>query len=147
MKLSWISFLFILVFLLIPSFADAQTPRSVTAAANKSWPTFFAQFRAAIVKRDRDALKPMISSEFDWTNGELGISPDDVLWNLDNDGKWRKGKPNMWALLQKSLVIGHFKSAKYGSRPGRHNYVRNDSVCAFVFEADGRWRWQRFLGD
>lgn len=148
MKISRIFFLLLLLFLFIPSLAVAQTSRSVTAAANKSWTKFFTKFRAAVIKRDRAALKKMISSEFDWTNGELGISPAQVLWNLDNDGAWRKGKPNMWKLLQKSLVLNRFKATTYGSRPARSNYSKNnDPYVFFVFESDGRWRWHSFLGD
>lgn len=102
---------------------------SVNAAANKSWPKFFAEFRAAVIKRDRAALKKMISSEFDWTASELGISPDDVLTNLDNDEARQKGQPRMWILLQRSLVFSRFRATEYGSRPARSNYSRNAAYC------------------
>ena len=151
MKLSRNFLLFLLIFLLVPSFSSAQTSRSVTSAANKSWPTFFAKFRTAVIKRDRDALRPMISASFDWTAGELGMSPDHILSNLDTDGKWRKGKPDMWKVLQRALLISRFSGTTYGDRPARSKFEgRNgltDPYCMFVFESDGRWRWQSFLGD
>jgi len=138
MKLFRISFLLLLLILFIPSFTIAQTSGSASAAANKSWSKFFTEFRAAVTKRDRSALKKMTSSAFDWTAGELGISPDDVLRNLD--------KYKMWNALQKTLVINHFKATTYGSRPARYNSGKGEN-CFFVFEADGKWRWQGFLGD
>lgn len=137
MKLFRLSFLLLLLFLFIPSFAIAQKSSSISTTANKSWSEFFAEFRAAVTKRDRKALKKMISSEFDWTAGELGISPDDVLRNLDNE--------KMWKVLQRTLIIKRFRATTYGSRPARRNSTGEH--CVFVFETDGKWRWQAFLGD
>ena len=141
------SFLVTIAFLLIPSFAVAQTSRSVTAAANKSWSKFFAEFRVAVTTRDRAALKKMTSASFDWTGDRLGETPDDVIGDLDNDEARQKGQPRMWILLQRSLTFSRFKATTYGSRPARSNYSRNAAYCFFVFETDGRWRWQSFLGD
>jgi hypothetical protein len=137
MKLSRIYFLFLLLFLFVPAISYAQRSNSVTSAANKSWSNFFMEFRAAVTKRDRTALKRMVSSEFDWTAGELGISPNDVLNHLDRE--------KMWNVLQKALVISRFRATTYGNRPARSRI--NGTACFFVYEADGKWRWQGFLGD
>ena len=93
MKLSRILFLFVFMILSLQSVVIAQKTSSVTTAANKSWSKFFSEFRAAVSKRDREALRQMISYRFDWTAEELGLSPDVVLQNLDTDSHRQRARP------------------------------------------------------
>ncbi len=138
MKISRIYILVLLLFLFIPSFAVAQKSRSVNVEANKSWTKFFAEFSTAVKKRDRPALKAMISDSFDWTAERLGVTPDGVVKILDEE--------KVWKILQKSLAVRRFIPTKYDSRPARQTKT-DYPTCFFVFEADGKWRWQAVLGD
>ena len=138
----------VVLFLAAPSSVVAQKTNAVTVAANKSWPKFFSEFRAAVSKRDHAALRKMISNRFDWTAEELGLSADDVLRNLDTDSHRQRGEPRMWIVLKRSLANG-VKIPKWSiggnQEPTREN--RSGSYVLFRYEADGRWRWQSFLGD
>ncbi|MBK6725446.1 MAG: hypothetical protein IPG58_19945 [Acidobacteria bacterium] len=122
-----------------------QEMAKATEQANRTWPKFFAEFRSAVIKRDKGFVKSLISEEFNWTDGETGVRADAVLDKLDNAKEWRDGQPNMWAVLQRSLISGRFASASNGFRPVR--YIERPVRCIFVFEKDGHWRWQTFLGD
>src|SRR5437016_454873 len=58
MKLS--KFLILVLALSVPQLSMAQT----TPAAQRAWKPFFAAFRTAVKKRDRDALSKMMARDF-----------------------------------------------------------------------------------
>src|ERR1044072_9212841 len=121
-----------LFFLLIPSLTVAQTSRSVNAAANKSWPKFWAEFRTAINRRDKTALKRMMSSPVA-VNCTLEGSPDTAeQWLNKVDGAY-------WRKLQKMRASGT-KSRTTRGRPQRVTWEGPEDVQLFEFGADGRWR-------
>lgn len=132
--------LLLLFFLLIPSLSFAQTSRSANAAANKSWPKFWREFRAAVNKRDRAALKRMMSARFNENCTLEGPpdTPDRGIEGLDQEGGWRR--------LQKLLSLGtKAYTETYGSNKGRpHRVIKGvlyQDGTLFGFGADGRWRW------
>ncbi len=119
----------LMLLLLIPSLAFAQTSGSKNvAAANRSWPSFIAVFRAAVNKRDRVALRKMIAIPFHTqVDGELN-SPDEVFKWLDQD--------NGWAELQRAVAPrSKSTSNNAGARPQRWA-----GIFDFEFGRDGRWR-------
>jgi hypothetical protein len=119
----------LMLLLLIPSLAFAQTSSSKdVAAANRSWPSFIAAFRVAVKKRDRVALKKMIAIPFiTQVDGELN-SPEDVF-------KWLDGTKS-WGDLQKAVAPrSKSTSNNDGARPKRWA-----GIFDFEFGRDGRWR-------
>lgn len=121
--------------LFIPSLvAVAQTSRLATSAANKNWPTFYSEFRLAVNKRDRAALKRMMSSPFNENCTVEGPAQttDQGIAALDRGG---------WQSLQKLLALG---TKPWASRKGRTRRVTKgdpENLQLFEFGADGRWRW------
>jgi hypothetical protein len=112
----------------------AQTSRSSNAAANKKWKKVYMAFSAAVNKRDRAALKRMLSSPFD-SGGGGDYSPNKWIKFIDDE--------NLWSQLLKSVASGT-KPFSYKRRPSR---ITNDRYLIFEYGADGRWRWVTVMGD
>jgi hypothetical protein len=124
----------LMLFLLIPSLAFAQTSRSVNATANKSWQTFWRQFSAAVNKKDRAALKGLMVSEKDFDTGGAGGTRDDAIQELDRLHGWRD--------LQKSIASGT-EPSRFGKGQSR---ITKDQRLLFDF-IGGRWRFRGYMGD
>jgi hypothetical protein len=121
-----------IVMMIAPSSA-AQKSRSTNAAASQSFPKFYAAFRAAVSKRDRAALKAMMSSPFNENCTVEGPpdTPDSGIAGLDRRG---------WNSLQKLLALGT-KPWPGKGRPRRVTRGDPENLQLFEFGADGRWRW------
>lgn len=109
-------------------------PSQISAAdrtlANSRWPGFIAAFRAAVKKRDRVALRGMITTPFlTQVDGELK-SPDEVLKWLDEG--------NDWTELQREVAPGAKFSAV--TTAGRRPQRCTNGIFCFEFGVDGRWR-------
>ena len=72
--------------------ASSRSISQVNVAAEKSWPSFFAAFRAAVKKRDRAALRKMLAPDLLFS---LGHHRSDHLdeafkfWDADNGRGWK----------------------------------------------------------
>lgn len=117
MKLNRITFLFLLLFLFVPSVALAQS------AANKSWQPFWTKFSAAVTKKNRVALKGMISNQFECGGGFC--SPNEWIQTIDKSKKWQR--------TQRSIKSG-------AKSNGKNRRITNDDYLYFEFE-NGRWLW------
>ena len=111
--------------LLIPVSAFAQT-----AAANRSWNSFWTSFSAAVNSRNRVALKGLMASEKDFYSGGGGETRDQWLRSVS------------WSELQKSVKKG-VKIYNYGGKPGR---LTKDNYLVFAFTG-GKWRFMGPMGD
>jgi hypothetical protein len=127
MKISRISFLFLLLFLFVHSGSFAQS------AAEKSWKPFWAQFTAAVRSKNKAAVKKLMASESEFSvPGTTGR--DDFLAMLDDS--------NMWKDVQKSVAKGVIAYNK-GGRIGRITKDRN-----LIFQyIGGKWRFVGVMGD
>ena len=91
-----------LLFILPPA-APAQ--RSTAASAQRAWAPFFRTFRAAVKRRDREALRGMMSGDFYFhssggdDNGD-GDSRDEAL------EYWTVTHLTGWEALEKTLASG-----------------------------------------
>jgi hypothetical protein len=86
--------------LLSPQLASAQTPR-----ANRAWKPFFTAFRAAVKKRDKEALAKMMSREFYYLS-----SGGDENGNHDSRDEafeyWDTSQVGAWEALDEVLAQG-----------------------------------------
>lgn len=146
MKLSRV--LILALALLAPQVSLAQTTR----AAERAWKPFFAAFRAAVKKRDKEALSKMMAREFYYLssggdeNGN-GDSRDEAFEYWENSGV------GAWEALDKVLAQGTVANTamrEFRSRlpsriaPPLANNPRAIKARSFkwyvVFEfKDGRW--------
>jgi hypothetical protein len=116
--------------LLIPSVGIPQS-RTATGAANRSWQSFWRQFSTAVNKKDRAALRRMMSSDFYSGGGEATAA--EWIRYMDEHKLWRQH--------QQSVALGT-KPYKMEGNPGR--VTRNDHLI-FEFKG-GRWRWWGIMG-
>lgn len=129
MKLSRISFLFLLLFLFVPSVNYAQS------AASKSWNSFWTQFSAAVKNKDKVAVKRLMSSESDFlTHGGIG-SRNDYLNLFKAKGYWQD--------VQKSAAKGTMSYDLERQRPAR---ITKDKYLIFEY-IGGKWRFVGVMGD
>jgi len=129
MKLSRISFLFLLLFLLVPSIASAQS------AAEKSWKPFWTQFTAAVKSKSKVAVKRLMIAESEFSDGGGGGTRDQWLKMLDKD--------KLWGEIQKTVAGG---TKAYNSGEKRPWRVTTDDSLLFVFK-NGRWNFYGVMGD
>jgi hypothetical protein len=131
--------LFLLFFLLVPSLTFAQTSRSNWAAANASWQSFYAKFRAAVNKRDRAAMLRMMPDDF--FDGGGGETASEWLQFID-----KNAKNGSWRDLQKSFAQGTGINRNWNNK-GIPTRVTKDNGYYFEFRRDKRWYFAGVVGD
>src|SRR6185436_14221988 len=99
----------IVLLLLVSSATFAQTSQAVPAIANRSWPSFWQQFTAAVNKKDRVALLRMMPSDF--FDGGGGTTASEWLQYLDEND--RNGS---WRDLKRSLAKGTVFNRKWSNK-------------------------------
>jgi hypothetical protein len=140
----------------VVSTGNAQTRlKSLSAqkgAAEKAWPLFFKSFRGAVSRRDRDALRKMIVSDFFFSGGggddnHDGDTRDEAFKFLDDP------QVHGWQAFDKALAHGAVPSMpnstadgkKYLSRvapPAGRNTTNLETAPPWIayFEfRNGRW--------
>ena len=127
---------FLLLLLFIPPLSFGQASRTTTAA-NKSWPTFWKQFRAAVNKLNRAAIKRMMANPFD-SGGGGNYTPSKWIKFLDVE--------NYWGEVQQSVATGTISFPEYSREIGKPSRVTNRRHLIFIF-SKGRWRWAAVMGD
>lgn len=128
MKLSRISFLFLLLFLLVPSVSYAQS------SASKSWNAFWTQFSSAVKSKNKAAVKRLMVSENSFMDGGGGETRDEWLARIHRE--------KLWNLLQKSVAKGTV-AYNEGSFNGR---ITKDRHLIFQYTG-GKWRFAGVMGD
>ena len=139
--------------------APGAAPAKKDAAAERAWKPFIAAFRAAVKRRDREALKKLMVPDF-FTSGGVG---DD---NRDGDSRdesfafWGDGVTRGWEALDRTLAQGTVpytymrdardKTPMRVAPPAanvRRSIVRGDVdwYAIFEFRADGRWYCTHFV--
>jgi hypothetical protein len=127
-----------------PFTLSAQRARSRISSSDKNWPSFYSAFRLAIRKRDRAALRSLMTADFEWAaDGHVG--PTQAISFIDQGlVTWRK-----LAQSVNGKVIGcKFKDSSCWNFTGK---VAKRTVgpewLVFELEPDGQWRWARLVGD
>lgn len=128
MKLTRISFLFLLVSLCVPYVASAQS------SATKSWSAFWAQFSSAVRTKNRALVKNLMAYESEFSPGGGNTGRDDWLDML--------GDSNMWKDVQRSVAKGVVNYSN-GGKPGR---IMRDRNLIFQY-LHAKWRFVGVMGD
>lgn len=103
--------------------AEGSAMPSEKARAERAWPSFFKSFRAAVSKRDRDALMKMMVPEFFFSGGggddnHDGDLRDDAFKFLDDP------QVHGWRALDKALAKGAVPSPPAAGSDGKKHYSR-----------------------
>jgi len=107
--------------------------------AERSWPTFWRHFTAAINKKDHAALLKVMPTDF--SDGGGGLTAKEWLQFIDEnarDGSWRD--------LQKSVARGARINRDWSSK-GVPTKVTRDNHYYFEFRKDGKWYFAGVVGD
>lgn len=108
------------------------------------WQSFWTEFRAAVRKRDRIALRQLMTADFEWA-GDGRVSAGEAITYLD------QGIVS-WKSISRSVggrvVDCKFKDSSCWNVSGRQA-KRTAGPERLVFElvANGRWKWVRLVGD
>jgi hypothetical protein len=140
--------LYLTLLLLAPHAAAAQTK----ADAERAWRPFFAAFREAAKRRDREALKKMMAADF-FTSGGVGDDNQDGDHRDEAFAFWDEPYTRGWEALDRTLAAG---VAPYTAARVRDKTLRRvappaanvrrltprmglDWHAVFEFREDGRW--------
>ena len=119
---------------------EVQT-REAQAAARKAWPAFFAEFRAAVGRRDRNALGKLMAKTFN----APPHTPEDAF------RQWDDPKVRGWIKLRRVLALGAVPVGKPDegdpeqerptmiSPPAADRGRYRGWFAAFEFQEDGKW--------
>lgn len=128
-----------LLLLCIAGAAFSQTSAKRIALAERSWPTFWRQFTAAVNKKDHAALlKVMPSDFFDGGGGSTAAQWLQFMDENERNGSWRD--------LRKS-VAGGARIKRSWSNKGTPTKVTRDNGYYFEFRKDGKWYFAGVVGD
>ena len=131
--------LLLLVLLLGPSLTFAQKSRSRWAAANANWQSFYTAFRAAVNKRDGEAMRRMMPDDFfDGGGGETASEWLRFIEENAKNGSWRD--------LQNSFARGTLINRNLNSK-GVPTRVTKDKLYYFEFRKDKKWYFAGVVGD
>ena len=150
MKLSRISFLFLLFFLFVPSLAAAQS------TAEGSWEPFFTKFKTAVRNRDQATLKTMMPAKFYcWSFKICRFDKDGYVVESDKKENftansvfksWSKNNNRGWNTLKDVINRGEVYTDP--ADPERSIRLPNakceiDYLMVFAFR-EGRWIFDSF---
>ena len=127
MKLSRIIFLFLLLFLLVPSVASAQN------AASKSWQPFWTKFSAVVKSKSKANIKRLMVAENNFLDGGGGETRNQWLNRIAGC---------CWREIQNS-VAGGTVPYNEGDFKGR---ITKDQTLIFQYTG-GRWYFAGVMGD
>jgi hypothetical protein len=127
------------VILLLLVAAPRAGAAATRAEADRAWPSFYASFRDAVRRRDREALRRMMPAEFDYSDG-----------GGDEDGDGDARDEAFGRLLRGGAVPGEGRLGSHNGTPQRVappainqrvNVVRGRIAwyAVFEFREDRRW--------
>jgi hypothetical protein len=144
---------FIVVILSLLLLAPGAAPAKNSADAERAWKPFIAAFRAAVRRRDREALKKMMAPDF-FTSGGVGDDNGDGDSRDETFAFWGDSNTRGWEALEQTLSKATVpytymrdardKTPMRVAPPAanvRRQIVRQsfEWYAIFEFRADGRW--------
>ena len=131
--------LLLALLLVVASPSFAQTAPAINASANRSWPSFWREFSAAINKKDVAALRKMMPDDF--FDGGGGLTPTEWLEFID-----KNERTGSWRDLQRSVARGTVTNRSWSSK-GIPTKVTKDKGYYFEFRKGKRWYFAGVVGD
>jgi len=142
----------LLVVLLAPcaSYAQKSSNSQRIAAAEQAWKVFIPRFRAAVNRRDRDALRQMMTAEFLYSFGG-NLDRDEALeyWDKSDARAWEafarvlaKGAVSSWRAMQR-IPDNPVASRIAPPAARKRGYVAWRAT--FEYGEDGQWRCTAFV--
>jgi hypothetical protein len=117
----------------------AANVSATRAAADRAWPSFYASFRDAVRRRDREALRSMLASDINYSDGggdDNGDSRDEAFEH------WDEGRGRGWKTFERLLLGGAVPGKGWlGSRNGAPNRVAPPAINNRVNVFRGRIAW------
>ena len=119
--------------------SEVEKPNSSgdEAAAERDWNNFWTEFRAAVEKRNRAALRALTAFSIRLDNRVVPANA--AFERFDGDAG-----ENLWRRLDEALATGAKKPDGFNRRPMRET---GDDSLFFDFSSGGRWRWRGFWTD
>jgi ketosteroid isomerase-like protein len=122
------------------------SPDERGSASQGDWDSFWSAFRAAVRRRDRKALKAMMTPNFEWNFAGEPNNPDAAF------GYWDK---RAWAALDRVLAQGTVPyqqgdpmkknvTSRIAPPVATRDYY-DEWRAVFELGTDGRWRWAAFV--
>ena len=134
-----LSFILLLIFAAPALPADAATKRK--AEADRAWPSFYASFRNAVRRRDRKALRRMLASDIDYSDG-AGDENHDGDHRDDAFRDWDERRGRGWKAFEKLLRGGAVPGKGWmGSHNGTPQRVAPPAINKRVNVVRGRIAW------
>ncbi|MBV8860017.1 MAG: hypothetical protein JOZ02_24005 [Acidobacteria bacterium] len=124
----------------------APAPRADAAAAKKAeadraWPSFYAAFRGAVRRRDREALRRMMPAEFDYSD-DGGDDDGDGDSRDEAFGRWDESRGRGWKVFERLLRGGAVPGeGRLGSHNGTPQRVAPPAINKRVNVVSGRIAW------
>jgi hypothetical protein len=128
--------LLFVVSLLALTFVSAQTSRSTTTAANKSWQQFWVRFNQVVKKKDRIALREMMSNDFDDNGG--GSPAENYVKDVFSKRMSRD---------YRLAIASGTKPFDYDDKPSRITKRGEYPQLIFVYSKGNGWQWAAIMGD
>jgi hypothetical protein len=119
--------------------ADAEATKK--AEADRAWPSFYASFRSAVRRRDREALRRMTAADLDYSygggdNNNDGDSRDEAFEH------WDTARGRGWKAFERLLLGGAVPGeGLLGSHDGTPNRVAPPAINKRVNVIRGRIAW------
>jgi hypothetical protein len=134
-----LSVILLLIFAAPALRADAATTRK--AEADRAWPAFYASFRTAVRRRDREALKRMMAADLDYAY-DGGDDNDDGDSRDEAFGYWDEGRGRGWKAFERLLRGGAVPGeGRLGSHNGTPQRVAPPAINKRVNVIKGRIPW------
>lgn len=117
-------------------------PRGGTQS--EDWDSFWNLFRAAVRKRDRIALRQLMSTNFEWA-GDGNVNAGEAITYIDQGVvSWQ----NILKSVNSGVINCKSKDSSCWNFSGRQaKRTIKPNWLVFEIGADGRWRWVRLVGD
>jgi len=137
---------------------SSSVHQSRVALADQAWQPFFADFRTAVNKRDRVALREMIATDFFYTIGHHASDQREAAFAY-----WDEQKGSGWKAFSRVLAKGAVRTSDKSlsnsgevegpmrvapPAAGRRNSFRRNLIhwyAVFEFRSDGRWYCITFI--
>ncbi|MGH9841380.1 MAG: hypothetical protein ACREEM_21715, partial [Blastocatellia bacterium] len=124
--------------------AKTSAAQRRAATGQGEWATFLSAFQNAVRKRDRFALRTLMSDSFEWA-GDGKVSSADAINYIDQGiVSWQ----NILKSINGGVINCKYKDSSCWNFSGRQaKRTTKPNWLVFELGSDSRWKWARLVGD